>query len=267
MQFTLALNQRWNAGRTSYRRPDETIRTADYEVAVIDDDRTARAFVTEHHYSRTYPAARFRVGLYRRGILEGVAVFSHPCSDAVLTNVFPVPATDAVELGRFVLLQSVPGNGETWFLARAFDFLRTSGIVGVVSFSDPMPRKTEAGELIHFGHVGTIYQAHNGVYLGRGTARTLHMLPDGKVFSDRTAQKIRKGERGWRYAAQQLEAYGAPRTPEDPQERSLWLTASMQKLTTRIRHKGNHKYAWPLTVAIRQTLPMSLPYPKVQDAA
>ena len=29
-----------------------------------------------------------------------------------------------VELGRFVLLDSVAGNGETWFLARSFDILR-----------------------------------------------------------------------------------------------------------------------------------------------
>lgn len=50
------------------------------------------------------PAPRHRIGHYRRGELVGVAVFSHPCSDAVLTNVFDAPATLSVELGRFVLL-------------------------------------------------------------------------------------------------------------------------------------------------------------------
>ena len=39
-----------------------------------------------------------------------------------------------VELGRFVLLDSVAGNGETWFLARSFEILRKHAIVGVVSF-------------------------------------------------------------------------------------------------------------------------------------
>ena len=60
----------------------------------------------------------------------------------------------------------------------------------------------------HPGHVGIIFQAFNGVYLGRATPRTLHLLPDGTVLSDRAIQKIRKGERGWRYAAAQLEDLG-----------------------------------------------------------
>jgi hypothetical protein len=96
----------------------EPIRTAEYEVAEVSDDTTARQFILQHHYAHSYPSARFRVGLYRHGELAGVAVFSHPCSNAVLTNVFEAPVLTTVELGRFVLLDSVAGNGETWFLAR-----------------------------------------------------------------------------------------------------------------------------------------------------
>jgi len=87
-QLTLNFNQRWCGGRASYRPPTEVIRTAEYEVIEIPDDNTARDFVTTHHYSRTFPSARFRIGLYRHGDLVGVAVFSHPCSNAVLTKVF-----------------------------------------------------------------------------------------------------------------------------------------------------------------------------------
>jgi len=47
-----------------------------------------------------------------------------------------------VELGRSVLLDSVPGNGETWFLARCFEQMRKSDLIGVVTFSDPVPRKS-----------------------------------------------------------------------------------------------------------------------------
>jgi hypothetical protein len=192
-------------------------------------------------------------------------VFSHPCSNAVLTNVFEAPVLTTVELGRFVLLDSVAGNGETWFLARSFEILRKHTIVGVVSFSDPLRRRTASGEVIHMGHVGTIYQAHNGIYLGRGTARSLHLLPDGRIFSDRAAQKIRNSERGWKYAAAQLEAFGATDVPTDASARTEWLNSSLQSLATRVRHKGNHKYAWPLNVAIRRQLPASLPYPKSLD--
>lgn len=267
MQLTLDLNQRWTGGRATYRRPDDPIRTSEYDVAVIRNDTVARQFVETHHYSKTYPAARFRIGLYHRGELVGVAVFSHPCSDKVLTNVFPVAATDAVELGRFVLLDKVPGNGETWFLARAFDILRSNEIAGVVSFSDPLPRKTVGGATILMGHIGTIYQGSNMVYLGRGTPRTLHLLPDCRVFSDRTAQKIRKGESGWRYAAAQLESFGARPVPDCPEARVQWLKESLQALTTSVRHRGNHKYAWALRKGLRSSLPVSLPYPKSLDVA
>jgi hypothetical protein len=46
-----------------------------------------------------------------------------------------------------VLLDEVPGNGETWFLGRAFRLLRQEGFVGVVSFSDPCQRTNQHGEL------------------------------------------------------------------------------------------------------------------------
>lgn len=253
-------NQRWHARRDSYRPSAEPICTLAHEVAPIADDATARAFVLEHHYSCSYPAARYRFGLYRHGRLAGVAVFSHPCSDRVITNVFPVPAVEAVELGRFVLLDEVEGNGETWFLARAFELLRREGLVGVVSFSDPVPRATAAGAVVFPGHLGTIYQAHNGCYLGRSTARTLRLLPDGTVLSSRSLQKIRAREQGWRYSAGLLESAGAaPLGEGDPRP---WLATWLPRLTRTLRHPGNHRYAWPLERRLRRQLPEALPYPK-----
>lgn len=255
-------NQRWRDRRNFFRRPDEQIRTARYEVVELLDDATAKAFVQQHHYSGTYPAARVRVGLYRGAELAGVAVFSHPCSDKVLTSVFPGCAVDSVELGRFVLLDNVEGNGETWFLARCFDLLRTKDLRGVVSFSDPLPREAE-GRTVFGGHIGTIYQAHNGVYLGRGTARTLRLLPNGVVFSARAMQKIRSGERGWRYSAAILEQLGAPACPDEA--RTAWLNTWAPRLTRAVRHPGNHRYAWRLN---RRTVMVGVPqsYPKAVAA-
>lgn len=237
------MNQRWRERRDSFRRPDEQINASRYEVVELLDDRTAKTFVQQHHYSGTYPSARFRFGLYRGAELAGVGVFSHPCSDKVLTSVFPGHASDSVELGRFVLLDNVEGNGETWFLARCFDQLRAKDLRGVVSFSDPMPREAN-GRTVFAGHIGTIYQAHNGVYLGRGTARTLRLLPNGVVLSARAMQKIRSGERGWRYSAAILEQLGADRCPET--DRAAWLREWAARLTRTVRHPGNHKYAWRL---------------------
>ncbi len=255
--------QRWRAGRAHYRCPEEVIATHQYEVAAIADDRTAKGFVTDHHYSRSYPSARFRMGLYRRGQLVGIAVYSHPVNDRVF-DVVPVSRGAAVELGRFVLLDTVPGNGETWFLARTFELLRREEIAGVVSFSDPQPRRTLGGELVLPGHIGRIYQAHNAVYVGRGTARTLRLLPDGRVFSARAIAKIRARHRGWRYASEQLVSFGAPPLASGEDAR-VWLSTWLPRLTRRVRHRGNHKYVWALATKLRRRLPSGQAYPKCID--
>lgn len=258
------MNQRWNLGRASYRPSQEPIRPSEFEVAPIAGDNQAKAFVTQHHYSRKYVAARFRYGLYRRGELAGVAVFSVPCHPAVLTNVFPGGPLASTELGRFVLLDSVGGNGETWFLARCFELLSRKGIQGVVSFSDPLPRRTSEGTLVLPGHVGTIYQAHNGIYLGRGRSQYLNLLPDATSFNRRTEQKIRHQESGWRYAIDQLVAAGADpiRKGEEP---SVWVSRALGTLCRRVRHAGNHKYCWALNSRLRRFLPSSKPFPKMTD--
>lgn len=254
------MNQRWRERLDTYRRPDETINPLRYEVAPIDEDKIAKSFVQAHHYSGTYPAARFRFGLYRGPALVGVAVFSHPTRDSVLTNVFPGRALDSVELGRFVLLDDVEGNGETWFLSRCFDGLRRQELRGVVSFSDPEPREDRTkGRIVFAGHVGTIYQAANARHLGRGTARTLRLLPDGRVFSARAASKIRAGEKGWRYSAGQLETFGADACPDE--DRAAWLNRWLGRLTVPMRHPGNFKYAWSLRKRVVM-VGASMPYPK-----
>jgi hypothetical protein len=79
-----------------------------------------------------------------------------------------VPTASAVELGRFVLLNEVEANAESHFLGRAFDILRSRGILGVVTLSDPVPRHSVAGDLILPGHCGIAFQAHNGIYLVAG---------------------------------------------------------------------------------------------------
>ncbi len=250
--------QRWRDRRGSYRWTGEPFDPDRYEVAPIASDRVARTFVEAHHYSGTYPAARFRFGLYLGADLVGVSVFSVPTNDLALR---PLPGDPraSVELGRFVLLDDVRANAESWFLARCFDVLRRDGIVGVVSFSDPEPREGADGRIVFAGHIGTIYQATNAVYVGRGTARTLRLLPDGHTLSARALQKIRKGEPGWRYAAEQLVAHGAAPLAGDPR---LWLARWLLALTRTIRHPGNHKYVFPLERGARKHLPAPRPYPK-----
>jgi hypothetical protein len=234
----------------------------------LPGDAVAKAFVLQHHYAGSYPAARRRYGLFGPNGLEGVAVFSVPCSDRVLTSVFAAPAHQAVELGRLVLLDEVGFNGESWLLARCFELLRRDGFRGVVSFCDPVPRTTAAGQVVFRGHLGTVYQASNAVYLGRGTPRTLRLLPDGRVLSERALSKLRVPDalprvKGWRYAADLLEEAGADPAPEPGcGDLAAWATRWVPVLTRPLRHSGCHRYAFALDRRLRPRLPPGLAYPK-----
>lgn len=163
--------QRWRAGKHSWRHVrDGGFDARNYRVDVIPEEEPAKTFVVAHHYSRSYPAVKVQFGLYdvsgSRRRLCGVAVFGVPVSTAVLTKPLPGlrPYTESLVCSRFVLLDECPGNSESWFLARCFDALLADGVRGVVSFADPVPRRTASGRLVMPGHVGTIYAATNAVY-------------------------------------------------------------------------------------------------------
>jgi hypothetical protein len=121
----------------------------------------------------------------------------------------------------------------------------------------------ERGCSTHFDGNGTIYQSSNAVYLKRSTPRVLRVLRDGSIFSERAASKIRKADRGWRYAANILVKHGAtqpPASPADPTALKTWLRHWTTLLTRPLKHPGNHRYAWSLSDSI--SLPPSHHYPK-----
>lgn len=252
--------QRWRDQRDSYRPKGEVIDTRAYEVAYMPSDKEAKGFVLAHHYSGSFPAARFRYGLYRGDELQGVAVFSVPAQPKCL-DVAPGDRDAKVELGRFVLLDDVAANGESWFIGRCFDQLRSAGISGVVSFSDPALRTNSRGESVFGGHVGTIYQATNATYLGTSKAETRRVMPDGTVIHGRALTKVRHRRRGWRYAAAQLERFGAEPLL-DGEDAVAWTARWVGALTRPLAHPGNHKYVWALNRRDRRFLPSGLPYPK-----
>lgn len=261
-------SQRWRAHRSILLSPKGEITAREYEVAEIQSDRVAKAFVVAHHYSRSFPAARVRFGLYHRGELVGVAVFSVPVRPEVVSRWLPCSVDACVELGRFVLLDRVPYNGETWFFARCRELLRRDGYEGVISFSDPVRRRLPTMPAPVFpGHVGQIYQASNAVYAGRSRARHLLLLPDGTTLSDRALAKLRAGHRGRRYVASLLERHGAEPL-RDGEDVVAWADRWVPRLTTRVRHAGNHRYLWGLAPRLHAQIRAStphLPYPKQVD--
>jgi hypothetical protein len=267
--------QRWRYKQQSWRIDGQGDRfnPAEYEVLPIADDTTARGYVLEHHYSGSYPSALHRFGLYRGGRLVGVAVYSTPTSNAVLTCVLPelVPSTESMELGRFVLEDAVPANAESWMLARCHEYLLAAGVAGVVSFSDPVPRRLPSGALVMPGHIGTIYQATNAVYTGRAWPRSLWVMPDGTIFNGKALQKIRKQERGHEYAERALVGFGA-RPMQDGENPYEWLRQA--KAACRVvtfRHPGVHRYVFALGRNARARAQVFIkaaqhPYPKTIES-
>lgn len=259
------VTQRWLGGRDSYRPEGEPIDPSRYGVEVLPDDRRPKAFVVAHHYSRSYPAARLRVGLFRMQELVGVAVFSVPAQAAAIP--YWTGTTAGVELGRFVLLQDVPANGETWFLRRAFEALAAelTDVRAVLSYSDPMPRQRADGTLVTPGHVGTIYQAHNGHHAGRARAEKLYVDRDGLTFNRRSLSKLINGERGADGVYRRLIERGAPSRHAGEEMGSYVERALREGPFRQVRHPGNLAYMWAVGPHQRQTrrgFRNACPYPK-----
>jgi hypothetical protein len=259
------VTQRWREGRASYRPAGEPIDPRRYGVELIDRDAVARDYVCRHHYSGSYPAARLRVGLYRGRELVGVAVLSVPVTQRAIPAYAPgLAPRQGVELGRLVLADDVPANGETWFLARIWAAVRSElpEVRAILSYSDPVPRRTHAGHVVTPGHVGTIYQAHNGRLVGRSSPRTQLLDAHGRVISGRLLSKIRLGETGVDYACRELaRATGHTRRPgEDGAAYVARATADLRRL----RHPGCWAYAWPLYRGVDLVSP-GLTYPKAPE--
>lgn len=274
LSATPVVCQRWRDGRASYRdiNDPEPFDRRRYTVDVIDE-RTARAFIRTHHYSRSYPAALFRIGLFGANAqLEGVAVFSVPMNQRVITAYTGVPADQGAELGRFSLLDRAPRNSETYFLGQAFKLLRRERPTwkSIVSYSDPVARHDAQGRVILPGHIGTIYQAHNGRYVGRSSARTLRLGPDGCVLSPRSLSKIRLSESGWEAAQRQIESLGAPMRKHG-EDGTTWLARALAcGLFRTLKHPGSHCYVWALGCSaarrkIEKHFVQEMPYPKQPD--
>ena len=246
---------RWSrGGRQSWRRRrDGGFDSRLYEVREIWT-RQAKPFVVGTHYLGSMPSDKRNYGLFEMaaGRLVGVAVLSTPTSEKTIPAVFPeLDPKEAAELGRFVLLDRVPANAESWTLGRVRELAAGPSeldpdkplLRGLVMFSDPVARRRADGTLITPGHCGTIYQASGCRYLGMSDASTEALLPDGTVFGRRTAQKIRAQEQGHGYAERRLIALGA--RPMRPGERpAAWLREALDAAGARtFRHPGKHKYA------------------------
>jgi len=251
--------QRWRSHRSSYRPAGETINPSRFEVHLIEE-RDAKAFVEEHHYSGTFPAARARAGLLRkrpfqRTELVGVAVFSVPMQRKAITRWTGQAPHAGVELGRLVLLDDVEANGESWFVSRATRLMmqQLPDVRALLTYADPIQ-----------GHVGTIYQALNYRAVGRSSPRTQTVSTlTGRVVSGRALSKLRLDERGAAYCYDQLRAMGAPSRSSFESGKEYVQRAISEGPFEQRRHPGNYAYAYATNRRDRRLLPQAVPYPKL----
>lgn len=244
--------QRWSNRRPSWLHTSEGgFNPARYSVTELDW-KTALDFVVTHHYSGAFSSAVRRYGLIDRWAdrLVGVCILGNGMREAVLTSAFPAltPYTQCLELSRLVLLDEIPANAESWFVASAIDAASAGGrgLRGAVMYSDPNARRTPAG-LVMPGHLGIVYQSLNCWYVGPSKPRWEDHLPDGTVFPERSASKIRGLERGHGGAVRRLVQLGAANpgdlTRMTGDQRAEWTTAALTQVgAVRTRRLGKHRY-------------------------
>ncbi|WP_445607596.1 Mom family adenine methylcarbamoylation protein [Burkholderia contaminans] len=246
--------QRWKNRKVRYRPPGEVFNPSCAEVVRLPE-RDARAFTLENHYSGSFPAARFCVGLMvkprlGREYLGGVAVYSVPMTQSVIPAVIPgLSPSEGIELGRLVLLDTPEvgvSNAESWFIARAHRMMRhhLPEIRGVVAYCDPIERRDACGQLVKRTHTGVIYRASGCTFRGMSSPRTLLLTPDGQIASERALSKLRTGDQGRDYAEAQLRHRGAP--PRRRHEAAVdWLQRLRADGFLRpLRHPGNLRFCW-----------------------
>lgn len=277
------VTQRWRERRDLYRTTGDRFSPADWRVDVMlgpGAKERARDFVVSNHYAATYPQTRVQVGLYhaRSAALVGVASFGNGPRGAN-EKYGDVGIREIAELNRFVLLDEVPGNAETWFLSRAFGLCeqalsgRGDTLKVVLSYSDPVPRRDVYGHLTMPGHIGNIYQARNAIFVGRSRTKPLFLdsrgvAPDGRMLSKIKSLDGPNPERGARAGAQRfVQEFGAPQRKWG-EAYGDWISRALSSGGfRRVAHAGNLVYLWALgdkraKRQIEASFPESQPYPK-----
>jgi hypothetical protein len=226
-----------------YADPDQRFTGRGYDVQEIDY-RTALDYIQAHHYLASMGADVKRYGLFHAGELVGVAVYGNPSNARVLTNWLPdlAPYTQSLTLLRVVLADRVPGNGESWLLRQCRDRLTADGVLGSVTFADPMALHDASGRRVFKGHTGIMYQGDNWTFCGVATARPVLVTATGQRLDARTLQKIRAQESGHEGAERTLIQLGAPvmQAGENP---ASWLRRALDAIQPRtVRHTGCYRY-------------------------
>jgi hypothetical protein len=211
----------------------------DIEIKHLVKDKNIDDLILKNHYSHKIPKAiKFRFGFYYKNCLIGGILFNIPANQYAFTSIFnDVSQSIGLELGRVWLSDKIKKNGESYLISKCFEFIKqNSEYKVIVSYADS-----------NFGHVGYIYQALNGIYLGLTNDEIRYIL-NGELITRR----------------------GLGRSKGDTESAHVkrLLAAGAKK----IKMKGKHKYIWIiadkrtkkilLNCKMKKTVKI-LPYPKI----
>jgi len=136
----------------------------------------AKNLLVGHHYLRSFPGGTklcFGVLMSNRllgALTLGVGPF---LGYKIVSDANP---DDVVTLTRFWLSDELPSNSESKVLGLALRALKKDTCLKfVLAYSDPSA-----------GHLGTIYQASNWLYIGLSSATPLYDIGDGVLHHSRT---------------------------------------------------------------------------------
>ena len=189
----------------------------------------AKHAVLRWHYSRKMPAAKLvRVGVWEDGRFVGAILYGSG-ANRHLARPFGLKGTEACELVRVAL---APGRRHPTSRCLAFSLKllkrQSPGLRLVVSYADTKQ-----------GHMGTIYQATNWIFIGGASQPYLKVR--GKLEHPRSLYD-RYGRGG--------QSLG-------------WLRANVDPNAQRVTMPAKLKYVWPFDVAMRAKLEaIAQPYPK-----
>ena len=130
--------------------------------------RTEAEPLVRAHYLKRWPGVVVAtLGMWKGPFLVGVIVFALPPRETATRYRVSV----AWELARLYIMDSEPFNSETWFMAKAIKWVRSTfpAVQVLVSYADPSA-----------GHTGVIYKAAN-------------WTPDGRTDQERKTPRFDYG--------------------------------------------------------------------------
>ena len=119
------------------------------------DGKLATEIQIKHHYLRRRASVMYAFALKDKQTdeIKGVITYGMPPSDKVRKGICGTDEkSKVIELNRLWISDDVGKNAESWLVANSMKYVKYDIII---SYADPSE-----------GHLGTIYQALNGIYYG-----------------------------------------------------------------------------------------------------